>query len=272
MKKLLSIIAVTGLMFSVNTCASANNQISVYLDGERVEFDVLPQIIDGRTMVPIRAIFEKMGAEVLWDNDTATAVCTKGDTIVKMTVNSTDMYINDKPVIMDVSPTVIDGRCLTPARYVAEAFGAEVMWDQEANRVVISTANDAENKTTLYSCDGRTIEVSESEVEAYLNVGWYRTKAETMQNMYAPDGRVIEIYKDEKDAYKNVGWYESSADALRANKPKGEHSDSSDAAGYGYYYRTPSGKKYHIDPDCGGKNSYRTTNISQLEPCSKCAK
>lgn len=46
---------------------------------------------------------------------------------------------------------------------------------------------------------------------------------------------------------------------------------SSNSSRDGYYYRTPYGKKYHLDPDCGGKNSYRTTNISGLSPCSKCA-
>ena len=39
----------------------------------------------------------------------------------------------------------------------------------------------------------------------------------------------------------------------------------------GNYYATPTGKKYHLDPDCGGKNSYKTSNISSLTPCAKCA-
>ncbi len=50
------------------------------------------------------------------------------------------------------------------------------------------------------------------------------------------------------------------------------NSDSDNPTADGYYYRTPSGSKYHLDPNCGGKNSYRTENISGLSPCSKCAK
>ena len=127
-----------------------------------------------------------------------------------------------------------------------------------------------ENKVTLYALDGRTIEVKESEVSAYLNVGWYRTLAETQQTLYAPDGRTITVFKAEVSAYKNVGWYETQAEALAANKKNNTSSNNPTADGY--YYRTPTGKRYHLDPNCGGKNSYRTTNISGLTPCAKCAK
>lgn len=77
-------------------------------------------------MVPIRAIFEAMGATVDWDDATQTAICTKDSTVVKMTLNSTTEYINDVPVTMDVTPVIIFGRTLAPARYVAEAFGYNV--------------------------------------------------------------------------------------------------------------------------------------------------
>ncbi|MDD6484877.1 MAG: copper amine oxidase N-terminal domain-containing protein [Clostridiales bacterium] len=418
MKKFLSLLFAIALLLSFNITALADDTINVTLDGNHVEFDVKPQIIDGRTMVPIRAIFEKMGAVVEWNEDTSTAICTKGDTVVKMTVDSTDMYVNDQLTKMDISPVVIDGRTLAPARYAAEAFGADVQWSQNNNTVVICSKDvyayadypdipdlgkcynipllsednqdgykiftylysDMENddyysylydnsalilgeykeeaidttngtvmiaytkkgntvpryyiygsydenhnmifvvkipikkaaettenkvtlysldgrtievleseveaylnvgwyrtlaetiKVTLYSLDGRTIEVLESEVEAYLNVGWYRTLAETQQTMYAPDGRTIAVFKSEVPAYKNVGWYETQSEAQAANQPAKNSSTSNNPSADGYYYRTPTGKKYHLDPNCGGKNSYRTTNIAGLSPCSKCAK
>lgn len=383
MKKIISMLITVFLILSVNITTFASDTIYVTLDGSYIEFDVKPQIINGRTMVPIRAIFEKMGATVEWDGNTSSAICTKGDTVVKMTVNSMDMYINNQITKMDISPVVIDGRTLAPARYVAEAFGADVQWSQKNNTVVICSkdvyayadypdipdlgrcynipllsetiedsfkalsysysdmANDdyysylydnsalvlgeyaeevaerkddmvlisytkrgeatpryyvgasydaygamvfvvmiplekdvevVENKVTLYSLDGRTIEVLESEVSAYLNVGWYRTLAETQQTMYAPDGRNITIFKSEVATYKNVGWYETQAQAQSANRTTNNPSNSNNPSADGYYYRTPTGKKYHLDPNCGGKNSYRTTNISGLSPCSKCAR
>lgn len=324
MKKIciVSMIAILLLSAMISPVSANSNEISVYLDAVKIEFDVKPQIIDGRTMVPIRAIFEKMGAHVEWDGNTSTAICTKGNTIVKMTVNSTDMYVNQHLTKMDISPVVIDGRTLAPARYVAEAFGADVQWDPNTNSVLISS-----KKVTLYALDGRTIAVLESEMHAYLQVGWYRTLAETQQTMYAPDGRTITVYKAEVPTYQNVGWYTSAAEtrqtmyapdgrtitvykaevpayqnagwyttlsaAQAANRTTAQSAPQSTnnttqsapqstnknttASTYnpepdGNYYRTPTGKRYHLDPNCGGKNSYKTTDISGLTPCAKCAK
>lgn len=105
---------------------------------EKINFDVPPQTINDRTMVPIRAIFEAMGANVDWDDITQTAISTKDSTTVKMTLNSTTEYINDTAYTMDVTPVIINGRTLAPARYVAEAFGYYVNWDEMTQSVLIS--------------------------------------------------------------------------------------------------------------------------------------
>ena len=381
MKKLFTLFLLIVLIFSFNTITFADDTIKVVIDGSYVDFDVEPQIIDGRTMVPIRAIFEKMGATVEWDSKARSATCTKADTVVKMTVDSKTIYTDNQATKMDVSPVIINGRTLAPARYVAEAFGATVQWSQKNNTVVICSkdvyayvdypdipdlgrcynipliseqkengvrvltyvysdfSNDdyhsylydnsalvlggyieeavaassdsviisytkrgedtptylvgagydddgsilfvvmipyeeapapVESKVTLYAMDGRTIDVLESEVEAYLKVGWYRTLEETQQTMYAPDGRTLTVYKAEVQAYKNVGWYETKSAAQAANKPQ-QSTTTKNPTADGYYYRTPTGKRYHLDPNCGGKNSYRTTNLSGLTPCKKCA-
>ncbi len=148
MKKIIGLLLVSCLMLSVGITTFASDTIYVTLDGSYIEFDVRPQIINGRTMVPIRAIFEKMGATVEWDSSTSSAICTNGDTVVKMTVNSMDMYINNQVTKMDISPVVIDGRTLAPARYVAEAFGADVQWDQDSSTVIIHSHAKNNNSTT----------------------------------------------------------------------------------------------------------------------------
>ena len=85
--------------------------------------------------------------------------------------------------------------------------------------------------------------------------------------LYSADGREICVYDYEVDNYLNVGWYQSYQAAMDANKP------ANTSAGV---YRTPTGKRYHFDPDCGGKNSYSITLDSArsagLTPCKKCAR
>ena len=118
---------------------SGQKKISVLLNAKRVDFDVPPQIINGRTMVPIRAIFEAMGAKVTWNQNTGSVTSKKGNTTVVMQLNSVNMHINGKKVQMDVAPVIIDGRTLAPARFAAEAFGANVKWDGANNTVIITS-------------------------------------------------------------------------------------------------------------------------------------
>ena len=139
MKKTISLVLAVALVLSSMICVSAADEgIKVYLEGGKINFDVQPQTINDRTMVPIRAIFEAMGANVTWDETTQTATSTKDNTTVKMTLNSTTEYINDVAYEMDVTPVIIDGRTLAPARYVAEAFGYYVNWDLMTQSVLIS--------------------------------------------------------------------------------------------------------------------------------------
>lgn len=148
MKKIISLLLVIGLVLSSATLAFANeNEISAYVEGQKVSFDVPPQTINDRTMVPIRAIFEVMGATVNWDNATQTAICTKDNTVVKMTLNSKIEYINDVPYEMDVAPVIVDNRTLAPARYVAEAFGYFVNWDGNTKSVLINKTSKIKDGT-----------------------------------------------------------------------------------------------------------------------------
>lgn len=139
MKKFILLVLAVSLAISSMICVSAADEgIRVYLEGSKIDFDVPPQTINDRTMVPIRAIFEAMGANVDWDDITQTAISTKDSTTVKMTLNSTTEYINDTAYTMDVTPVIINGRTLAPARYVAEAFGYYVNWDEMTQSVLIS--------------------------------------------------------------------------------------------------------------------------------------
>lgn len=143
-KKLLIALMSLGMVF--NTCAFtsyADDGITVTLNGDKIEFDVQPQLIDNRTMVPLRKIFEAMGAVVDWDNDTQTVTATKDDKVVTAKINDRNLYINGVAKTLDVPPMIIDGRTLVPARFVAESFGANVDWVDSTQTVVISSEHQS---------------------------------------------------------------------------------------------------------------------------------
>lgn len=103
--------------------------IVVFLDGSRVYFDVPPLLEKGRTLVPLRAIFEALGAEVGWDEATRTVTAAKPGVSLSLTVDSTRALVNETEMILDVPAKVVEGRTLVPLRFVGEALGASVEWD-----------------------------------------------------------------------------------------------------------------------------------------------
>ncbi|MGN0181287.1 MAG: copper amine oxidase N-terminal domain-containing protein [Candidatus Ornithomonoglobus sp.] len=138
--KILAVLAASAAVAGSLSSATAADDIKVLLDGNDLSFDVPPQIIDERTMVPLRAIFEAMGAAVDWDGDTQTVTAVRESVTVKMTVGSREIYVCGEPVTLDVPPQIVDDRTLVPARAVAEAFGAAVEWDGDARTVIITSA------------------------------------------------------------------------------------------------------------------------------------
>lgn len=114
-----------------------DDSIKVMFNGLPMYFDVQPQTINDRTMVPFRAIFEALGAEIEWDDVNNIASGIKDDLTVSLTIDSEDALINGEIVELDVAATVIDGRTLVPVRFIAENFGAKVDWIEETKTVVI---------------------------------------------------------------------------------------------------------------------------------------
>lgn len=122
------------------TTTSANGAICVLINEIPVVFDVQPQIIDGRTMVPMRKIFESLGAVVTWDAATQSVTGKKDDIIINMSIDSKVMFKNGVPRNLDVPPTLIDSRTLVPVRAIAESFNCDVQWIAETQTVKITTS------------------------------------------------------------------------------------------------------------------------------------
>lgn len=130
----------------------AADGIKVKINGEPVEFDVPPQLINDRTMVPLRAIFEALGAKVEWNGDTQTVTATRGDIVVVSTIGNKIMYVSGEAKTMDVAPVIISDRTLVPARFVAEAFGCFVEWESSTRTVYIDyTVDDEDDESVDWS-------------------------------------------------------------------------------------------------------------------------
>ncbi len=137
MKKIILLLLVFCMLMPFSTAFAAEKEISVYLDGKKLAFDVLPEIVNSRTMVPMRKIFEEMGAEVSWNGANRSINATCGNLKIRMAIDSNILQVNSKEFKLDQPPQIKDSRTLVPLRAVAEAFSAKVDWDGNKRRVDI---------------------------------------------------------------------------------------------------------------------------------------
>lgn len=135
-KKIISMVMCLGmLLFGMQSFAA--QPVTVELDCVQVSFDQAPQIINDRTMVPVRAIFEALGATVDWNGETKTVTSTLEGTTVVMTIDSPVMTVNNAEKTLDAAPLIHGGRTLVPVRAVSEGFGCTVEWIAEERLVRI---------------------------------------------------------------------------------------------------------------------------------------
>lgn len=109
------------------------DEINVFVDYNRVYFDVLPKIVEDRTLVPIRALANALGISndnIIYDEKTENITIKNGKTTIKLTVGSNIAYINGEEKIIDVPANVYDDRTLLPLRFIAEAFECNVEWTE----------------------------------------------------------------------------------------------------------------------------------------------
>jgi hypothetical protein len=138
-RKILCFIISINMFLGVLPVHAYDQPINVIIDGQNISFDVPPQIINERTMVPLRAIFEALGANVNWDQSTQTITSMKNDTWVSLTINEQYMYVNGNIITLDSPACIVDGRTLVPVRAVSEAYGTIVDWNGDTNTVIITS-------------------------------------------------------------------------------------------------------------------------------------
>ena len=136
------------LSFILVMPVSAEQPISVYVNSEKLEFDVEPVLLNDRTMVPMRKIFETLDATVSWNDDTQTASGVKNGVRVSVTIDSPEARVGNEIKSLDQPPVLIDGRTLVPLRFISESFGAEVEWVDETQTVNITL--DSTDAGTIY--------------------------------------------------------------------------------------------------------------------------
>lgn len=413
------LISVICIFFVLNFSVLAEEDVVVNLqidnpimeiNGIDAEIDAgrgtAPVILNGRTLVPVRAIIEAFDGEVEWNNETQTVVLTMENDVIWLTIDSYTAYYNGVSYYLDTAPCIVNSRTMLPIRFIAEKFNLGVAWNNSTRTVTLvrNGFDDAEysfvmcqvpqysgsscvtinnnvpmfksyekipasfefyaNLDELGRCDVAMASVApdimptgeRGNISSVIPTGWinksydivpggylynrchligyqltgenanaknlitgtrylnidgmldfenavddyvdatgnhvmYRVTPVFENNNLVAEGVLMEAYSVE-DNGKGISFcvfcynvqpgvaidYATGESYATGNIPETSQTANipSDTYTDGEIYRTPTGKRYHLDPDCGGKNSYSVTIedalATGLTPCQKCAK
>lgn len=150
-KMILTLLSVL-MIFSAATpfvSAAQVKGVTVEVNGKKVAFpDGKPYTEDGRVMIPIRFVSEALGAKVTYKKETVGKKVNRvvginlADKKINMNVNSDRVLVGDKIVTLDAPARMQDGRVFVPLRFVSEALGAMVGWNQSKRLVSITTGKE----------------------------------------------------------------------------------------------------------------------------------
>lgn len=121
--------------------AAADSEVRVYVNDYQISFDTPPIIIEGTTLVPMRAIFEAIGAEVYWDNENRVASGYKDGNLVEVPIGSWYGYRNGTPIRLLQPARIMNSRTLVPLRFISESLDCLVIWDGYYRTIDIYTAD-----------------------------------------------------------------------------------------------------------------------------------
>lgn len=187
--------------------------IRVNIDGEQLVFDTNPQIVNGRTLVPMGTIFSTLGLTIHWDEETRTATGTSDDTTISFTIGSDQALVDGQAKTLEVPASIINGRTMIPLRFLSEALGYNVVWVGDSNLILISRSDIEE-----WRYDGFERVEPYKEYEAkYINGVKTADIRYTGKNhevkfvtLYSADGRLVPNVADFDIARYGTGWFQQS--------------------------------------------------------------
>ncbi len=144
MKRITTVFPVLILALLCAIFVGAEENITVRINGTVMDFDVSPQIICDRTVVPMRGIFESFGAKVEWNAEMRMVLATYHTSVIAMRIGAESFSVTDvltgetKSIALDVPAQIVQDRTLIPLHAVSEALGKTVDWDGETRTVSIT--------------------------------------------------------------------------------------------------------------------------------------
>lgn len=138
----------TSALASISAAGDLNyssSNVTVFLNGRQLVFDQEPILVENRVLVPLRMIAESLGATVKWTKSIPQVKVQKGDSVIGLNIGSDKGFTGvrlSQVFFLEQPPVIVNGRTMVSLRFLAEALGAEVNWDEKSRCVHISAGDD----------------------------------------------------------------------------------------------------------------------------------
>ena len=139
-KKIIASVLAVASVLTVSAGALADDNITVTVNGNNVSFvEITPFIENDHTLVPMREIFEALGADVQWDDETRTVISydSVSDVSITMQIDSDVMYVNGDAVTLETPAKIVGSSTVVPVRAIAEGMHSVVGWDEATKTVTV---------------------------------------------------------------------------------------------------------------------------------------
>ncbi len=151
----------------------------------------VPVIKNDRTLLPVRAVVEAMGGAAAWDEETQTAVLTKDNIRLLLTIGSKTAFVNEEERTLDIAPVIINDRTMLPIRFIAEEFGYAVGWDGVAQTITLTSVEVSAPSETMevtmnnpgnFNFEARTVMLNSGYEMPINGIGTYSLHGDTCIN------------------------------------------------------------------------------------------
>lgn len=188
---MISVLLITFMMLYPGMVNAAP---AIIIDGKQLTFDVSPTTINGRLLVPLRTVFEELGATVHWDAANQEITASQAGTNVVLRIGNETAMVNKETITLEAIPKIVNNRTLIPLRFVSEALGSQVNWDEKNNIVTIkrlastdqppSTDNNAQQNASIAALSAPQEVVAAPVSDASIHLKWNEVPGATKYEIY----------------------------------------------------------------------------------------
>lgn len=181
MRRLLCFTLVLGMLFSsftVSNAASTSNTIAerpdiqVIINGVKGDYTNNPIIVNGRTLLPLRELLTYLGVanddqHIIWDSKEKSVTALKDKVKISLKVGDANAKVNDEDVTIDAAPVNYNSRIFIPAKFVAEAFGMYVTWNDDTKTVQMQSVKNVKGTSKDTSVSPQSVSVEKNGMKFY---------------------------------------------------------------------------------------------------------